>query len=356
MAINFAFDSEEISIAFKIVSHALGDTVISKAAFEALVKLAPDCKIDIYCKEGGRKCVESFYGDDKNINALVDFDLYKDQHKKYDLAVNVWHLIRVDFVNVDKLQDKALDLFRAVQKMLIFQNRYPYKANNNVATILTNVMRSHILGTNRYTVLSCAGALPITDDHVNIPLTAEGEAGFKDLNLPEYYITMGSNTDPNNNLSKRFILKEWPITNATEFISLFKKHFTKVAVVQMGGGDAFLFENADRHVLNAPLEVVKHVLKNSLLHIDCEGGLVHLATQFRTKCITLFGPTDTEYYGFKGNFNVATGDCFPCCHAWDSGAECLRGEDEPLCMKSIKPERVFDIAKNYLLSLAKNKA
>ena len=119
----------------------------------------------------------------------------------------------------------------------------------------------------------------------------------------------------------------------------------------MAGG-CIKLTNADFHIIDADIELVKCVLANSLLHVDCEGGLVHLATQLGTKCLVLFGPTEEKYYGFKENLNVVSNFCSPCYFAWENGNTCLRGEKEPPCMSSITPQLVCEVTCTYL----KNKA
>jgi len=146
----------------------------------------------------------------------------------------------------------------------------------------------------------------------------------------------------------RHTLKEWSTAYATEYITLINRHLPQVQVVQVGGGGCIKFANADVHLIDADLELVKHVLANSLLHVDCESGLVHLATQLGTKCLVLFGPTDEKYYAFKQNLNLVSDFCTPCYFAWDDGSKCLRGASEPPCMLRHTPQKVFEVTRNWL--------
>ncbi|MBR1647575.1 MAG: hypothetical protein IJ685_12505 [Selenomonadaceae bacterium] len=140
---------------------------------------------------------------------------------------------------------------------------------------------------------------------------------------------------------------------ATEYISLLNITLPQIEVVQIGGGGVELLPNADRHIIDADLEVTKYVLKNSLLHVDCESGLVHLATQLGTKCLVLFGPTDEKYFGYKENLNLVSDFCRPCYWAWDNGTTCLRGEKNPPCM-TFNPQLVCEVTCNYINRLKNN--
>ena len=75
---NLAFESGAVSIAF-IVDSGLGDAVITKKIFSALVELAPDCLVDIFCLSEGRKAfAKAFYSDSKNLNIILNLrDLYE---------------------------------------------------------------------------------------------------------------------------------------------------------------------------------------------------------------------------------------------------------------------------------------
>ena len=115
----------------------------------------------------------------------------------------------------------------------------------------------------------------------------------------------------------------------------------------MWGGDIKV-ENADRHFMNVDLELTKHILANSLLHVGCDGGLVHLATALGTKCLVLFGANSVDYFGYDKNINVVSDVCFPCMYTAAEWTDCLRGDREPPCMLSITPQHVCEVTCNYL--------
>ncbi|MBR4153519.1 MAG: hypothetical protein IKT98_11250 [Selenomonadaceae bacterium] len=351
----FAFESGAVSIAFRIEG-GLGDFVIAKKVFEAVIELVPDCQVDIfYNDERAKTYIEAFYSSSKNFNSALSIQLFIPENiLNYDAVLQVSHLVVINYLN-ERLKNKAPDFFQRLNKI----SRYTQNFGQTIdltAVVLRNITRAHILGINRYTCLSCDGALPIYDNRVEISLSPKGERGFKQLGLSKNYITVGSNMIDSRSLF-RHALKEWSTAYATEYISLLNIYLPQIEVVQIGGGGVEVFKNADRHIFDADLEIVKHVLKNSLLHVDCESGLVHLATQLGTKCLVLFGPTDEKYYGFKENLNLVSDICRPCVWAWDNGSTCLRGAKEPPCMLSISPQTVCEVTCNYINHLeVKNKA
>ncbi len=132
-----------------------------------------------------------------------------------------------------------------------------------------------------------------------------------------------------------------------------KRRFPQIEIVQCGGRGDVKIENADRNFLGCDLELTKYILANSLLHVGCEGGLIHLATAVGAKCLVLFGPSDQNYVGYDWNINLVSEICRPCLYVnGDNWWTCLRGNAEPPCMLSHTPQMVCEVTCNYL----KNKA
>lgn len=96
------------------------------------------------------------------------------------------------------------------------------------------------------------------------------------------------------------------------------------------------------------MEEVKYVIKNALLHVDIEGGLVHLATNLGTKCVVLFGPTQVDIYGYPENINIVAPKCNGGYGLYDNAFRCAKDLDEPECMKALKPQLVMEHIVSYL--------
>ena len=107
-----------------------------------------------------------------------------------------------------------------------------------------------------------------------------------------------------------------------------------------------LIEGTDVYVVGkTTFNQVKILLKYASLHVDCEGGYVHLRQWLRGgTSIVLFGPTSSDFYGYENNINIhGTGCSQPC--EWltkDWVTKCPRGFDNPPCMYSISPEMVMN--------------
>ena len=100
---------------------------------------------------------------------------------------------------------------------------------------------------------------------------------------------------------------------------------------------------------------MKYIMRDSLLHIDDEGGLVHMGTALGTMCIVLFGPTPMDVLGYPQNINICSyvcPGCFSFIDGWNS--YCFRGGNAPDCMYSISPEIVMKKIVEFLDAKEKN--
>ncbi len=347
---NFAFESGKISIAFSLMSwNGLGDSLIAKKVFDALIELAPDCVIDIFVGNTTQEIfAKSFYSDSKNLNLILSYDeLYKEAAKYYDLALWVGgsHVVFLDAVNVARLRAASPKLLESVIKI----DEYNKKNVKDfgfwgTSVAFRNMMTARILNKSCFEFLSCDGALPIRDDKIKIPLAPEVKPVFESLKLGKY-ITIYSNIGRDEVRPK---VKTWPMKYLVEYVSRMKKRFPSVEIIQVGGGGEALIENVDREALGCDLELTKYVLANSLLHVGCEGGLVHLATALGTKCLILFGSNAVEYFGYKQNINLVSEVCSPCMYILPDFRICLRGAKEPPCMLNFTPQTVCSVTCTYL--------
>ena len=354
----FAFESEKITIAFSIYN-GMGDAIIEKKVLGAVITLAPDCLVDVFClKKKHELFAKAFYSDFENLNLIASLEgldwgeFYKKVLPKYDFAFSVGgsHVIILDYVNSKRLQTMSPKLFDAIVKINEYNKPNFYEVGSwGTSVAFRNMMMARILNKNCYEFLSCNGALPICDNKVAIPLLPKYKSKFDALKL-DRYITIYSNIAETERDKPK--VKTWSIRYWYEYVARLKKRLPQIEIVQCGGGNDIKIENADRHFLGCDLELTKYILANSLLHVGCEGGLVHLATQLGTKCLVLFGSSGVEYFGYKQNINLVSEVCQPCMYILPDFSICLRGAKEPPCMLSHTPQTVCEITCNYL----KNKA
>ena len=187
-----AFELDGISVAF-LIHTAMGDTIIAKKIFEAIVTVEKNCKIDFFCNSDNSVFnVMAFYGDNKNFNSIFDLNFFNKNVKEYDLVTGTSvQAIDLIFVNLERLKSLSPAPAVSISKINDYNQKY-MKGKDIIGRTLFNMARARILDLNRYTILACDGALPIYDNRVEINLSPDWKNKFENLNLKRY-ITVGSN-------------------------------------------------------------------------------------------------------------------------------------------------------------------
>ena len=340
----YSYNMDCLSIAVKLGS-AIGDNIFQKKFIKALADMDPKVKIDIFSPVS-TSYLPWLYRDCPNINAFIQDggELYARHRSHYDLSLQIWLLVNIDSINEQKLRTEHVEFYKKVKKL---QSKIKATDMTYNMPMHNYVARAIKQGKNAYTVYDYDGEFGITDNRVDIILDDEYKGKYEDLKLPSKYCTVnyGNGITAEN---AKLIAKQWPSAYFEELIKKIKKYYPEISVVQLGEKNSYHLCGADRYILGKPLGVVAHVLNNSLLHIDIDGGLVHMATQLGTKCAVLFGPTQEEFFGYEQNINIKAGTCHDCCGMYLDHTICARHLDEPECMYSISSEMVMDKIKGYL--------
>ena len=341
----YAFDESKQSIAI-LSTGGYGDMVIHKRFINELIKYAPLCKIDFYnIKAIG--FLKHLYSDTENVKNVFD-DLgyrYHAEMNNYSLALTIeaCHFIRVD--KWDEIE--ALGYFPSefVRRIGVLKNSSDMEAVGINTPAYLTMTRRRFKGLNAYSGFNYDGAFDIRDKKVNIPLDKIFAVKFKECAFGRYITVNYGNGDSE---SSEGIAKCWSKESFESLIRDFRNKYPNTSIIQLGGKNAYRLKGADQFVLGEDFRFVLHTLKNSLLHIDIEGGLVHIASQLGTKCIVLFGPTVPDYYGYEENINIRSGDCRECWGLYSNVNRCARDMKEPICMKRITPEMVSAKIDEYM--------
>lgn len=342
-----AYERSRMSIAI-LVSGGIGDMVIHKRLIAEIVKMAPECLIDIYCS-GLEDFLKYLYTYCKNINEII-LDLgtrYMEHCNEYGIGLE---LASTRYIHITELKKNCFieeypDFMKSIEKLY----EESQKENFNFNTLLYSIYQRRVYnGENAYSALNYNGAFKITDKQVDIPLVKEIEQEFYALNLGEY-ITINY-----GNMTKRSadkVAKMWPYSYFEQIVIRFKKKYPTIKVIQVGEKCAPRIKGVDKYLLGEKFELLSYILKNAFFHFDIEGGLVHIASQLGTKCIVLFGPTSVEYFGYSNNINISAGTCHNCCGLYRDLYACARNMEKPECMYAITPELVMEHISMYMTSV-----
>lgn len=331
----------------------LGDLIVRKKWLVALYEnefINNDIQIDLFCTERTYEFAKVLYSDCMYIGKIYNkgLQLYNWKICEYDIAVYLAHNVTIDKCDIDALKDKKIKNISKWIKYIAAIDKYGLNGYKN-SEERVHIDRCKLLGKNQYTGYSHDGILDIHDTKVNIPLLKESYNEFSMLNLDDSYITVNYGWSRSDQFKDgRGHTKVWLLENYNLLIEKLKNDYPNIKIIQLGTQNANKIKGVDRYVLGLSLETVKYVLKNSLLHIDCEGGLVHIATQLGTKCIVLFGPTPEYFFGYKENINIVSEKCRDCIFCYDDLTFCPKMGDIPICMSSITPDMVMEKVREYL--------
>lgn len=343
-----AFDSDantDLKVAF-LPSGAMGDNIISLKLYTELSKLMKEGIIDVYSK--GEYSESVFYSQPllgRIFHSIPERE--DDKWKQYDLVIRSEFEPVIQFVRLSRIMRNAPELGEKLKELIEYQSLNYSEMPVGVYTSGIRLNRARFWGLNRYTLLGCNGIFDIKDQYVNVYLNDDYLNAYDDLGLGDCYITFcfGAGGSPDGKTQQT---KVWPKEKYETWVRMMKANHPDIRLIQLGAVGSEQVYGADRYLFGLSLEVVKYVLKDALLHLDCDSGLSHLATQLGTKCIVLFGPTPAWFLGYDRNENISSVKCGECKDLIsDWYFRCLNYE-EPECMKSISVSTVYNKTNDYL--------
>lgn len=265
--------------------------------------------------------------------------------ERYDLVMNLAGFPAVEHKNAKKIERLAPVLAEYLEKCEEYKRycRNAFRGNAYGMSRLCELEGRRLI--QRADVYGMLGM----DQQYHYPL-------FIDEDEQAYLQTLGLE-------SKKFItiqtgcdviydthVKLWPIENYVALVKMIEKNYPDLKIVQIGNSGKRCKEEAPEcnvidMVNQTNLEQAKVLLKHSRLHIDIEGGMVHLRYALGGgKSIVLFGPTSVEFFGYDVNCNIRSDVCSTSCYqmteAWP--LHCPKDKENVLCMEAITPEMVYE--------------
>jgi ADP-heptose:LPS heptosyltransferase len=177
---------------------------------------------------------------------------------------------------------------------------------------------------------------------INIPAD---ESALARLGLQgKAFITVHNGFDTNFIISGKRATKCYPYFDRV--VTAIKAARPDVLIVQIGTTTSEAIPDVDLNLIGqTSLQEVSGLLRATMLHLDNEGGLVHLAACYGRRSLVVFGPTPSDYFGYAGNININPLKCGNCWWLDDLWMDrCPRGLDQPECMFSQPPEHVATLA------------
>lgn len=324
-----------------------GDILISANYVMYLRKYLAPAEVYIDCYTGNMGASKSFFTNTGLINGLFQ-NYYHNQAEKYDLYYSIIesypNVMHYDEKKIKRLSPKLWVLIEECLAQEKFMEKTIKHSPKNNSTAYIAAM---IQGRNRVQlndVGNLLGIEPVINFTPNIELD-ENEV-LKKFNLKNVkYVTLNRCVGELNSFWDSN--KMWPLEYYNELVEMLKKEYQDYKFIQVGYSperSPAILNTDDNLVGKTSFEEAKVILKNATLHIDGEGGLVHLRHALKGgQSVVFFGPTSPELYGYPENINIKTNACPHWCdwviEEWQT--KCINN-NKKACMKTITPKMAFE--------------
>ena len=333
----------------------LGDLLIESNYIYAIQQYAEDTPFKIKIYYGNKELLDSVCGLLPDVVELTN----KDGKISGSVNVELLRFPRIISGDLDYIKSYSPKLSKLFDSWNTFftHNRKFFDIMPKIDGLANDY--TELLDAKRINQADIGGFLNLGENYIApIPYPSAGEEqkilekfGLKD----KIFLTI--NRGQNITSDSKVNNKLWPVEYYNELVAKLKEYYAdKFTIVQIGAGKACCndsFKNIDLNLLGKTnLEELKVILKHAKLHIDSEGGLVHLRHAIKGgRSVVLFGPTSPKIYGYTENLNLRSKACvFPCEWLTDDWlTRCPRRTQKHICMKKLTPEMVFEEIKKLKL-------
>ncbi len=296
--------------------------------------------------------------DEGIVNHIYPVRGFEDSFHEYDLFIHISRYPDVKKRDLKKMAQMMPELIEYVSLCERFRSENARFFTDAGITDGQSAMLSIINGKKRIHQPDVYGFLGVREEYeYDIPVMEDEYVFLDDLDLKSRcFITINRGVDTNYTKNS---VKLWPQFYYNTLVKLLKKKYPDMILVQLGPSydRCQTFDGIDLDLIGKTnLEQVKVLLKHSLVHIDGEGGMVHLRHALKGGAsVVMFGPTSSEFFGYSENENIVGNGCGTWCewtvNSWQE--KCLRGYKNSPCMMSIIPEKVMESVEK-IISEARN--
>ena len=322
----------------------LGDAACAKRLVMAYRTYLPQAVFDVYAPLPG--VGETLFGADEKTNVLTQDDFYT---ADYDLAVQACLAAKFLHVNEERLRRNAPDFLPVLQRA--------QQAQAALGTLLDDLFLTegvlgrwlYAQGGRRFDLMAYTAGTELPHDafaQLSVMDHARKKWGLEGVS----YLTFHDGTSLAQTVSRQRPTRAWPAVRWCEFFRLFKQAFPHIKLVQLGGQNSPVYEEADVCLVGKTrVQELPSILQGALAHVDTESGLVHLAQFLDVRSVVIFGPSSAHFFGYAKNENLAAGPCGGC--MWVSNdwmLKCPLGAVAAPCTQAVSAQSVLDAVKRIL--------
>ncbi len=317
----------------------LGDAACARRVVSRYLQLLPDAQVEIYSPVPG--AVKTVFAD---FPQVVPVNTEKQYWHNFDLVVFVCLGVKFLYAHERRLAQLAPNFLPVYQQAVLAQNslgalwKDPFLTEPALGRWLLRQ------GGKRLDLLAFTSGLNL-DQQPETVWSAVPEKLVKWDLVPHQYITFHDGA-----VGDTLPTRMWPRKNWEELLLQIKKSYPQLKIVQIGTEENFSYPQADVCLCGKTATTeLPALLASSALHVDTESGLVHLAQYLPTKSIVLFGPSDKEFFSYKKNINLSSGNCGGC--MWMTShwmQQCPLSAGGAACMQAISTDQVYQAVREFL--------
>ena len=352
-----AFDGLQLHIAI-IYYGGMGDFLIGKNWLYYMAKKYDfsDIITDIYLDSSSYNHSKEIFENDELINSVNSISCGYTSliGAEYD-AVFRFHIVPyIQSFDGEKLVVHKKELLNYILKLQDFGLKnygLGFCHNQSFFRRMREIMEM-MPGRKYHNFCDIFGDLDINDKYlIQLPINRNREEYLSEVGLlGKKFITI--DTGQNANYIGKSNTRSWPHENWEQLAQMIKLDYPEYMIVQIG--EKMKKDDditADIHLNGkTDIEDVKVLLKEAELHIDYDGGLVHLRHILGGgPSVVLFGPTLSARHNYDENIAVSANMCGDC--EWTTAEwlfDCPSGANPPKCMRSITPKLVYESIMPYL--------
>lgn len=325
---------------------AIGDHIVTARFMRDLSACAEDIRFDVYTGiPGPARWIFAGVKGFRGVQSDTQFDSIVNE---YDVCLCLSHvaILREDCVNWPRLRHypklraacDTIARYRPKIDSLIVNQPFLDDAIARLATFAN---------TTRRDFLHKIAGVPYGGDCLEIATdsTALLRMGLMD----RAYVTVGNGYESGYlPCSTGVATKCYP--HFGPVLAQLKAAFPGLLAVQLGNSTTKPICGTDLNLINKTnLLEAAEILRHSQLHLDIDGGLVHLASCLSVPSCVIFGPTPSRYFGYPINLNIGPNFCGGCWWINSTWMDvCPRGFAAARCMSEQDPGSVARIVERYL--------
>ena len=323
----------------------LGDGACARRLVLAYREQMPHAEFFIYAQLPD--VAQTLFGTDKKTTILTDGNI---RWADYDLSVQVCLTAKFWYADAARIAQLAPTFLPAFERAQEAQKNLGELLEDPFLTETALGRWLYASGGRRFDLLSYTGGLALPHEETR-RLKTETKILEKYGLSGVSYVTFHDGTSSAQVVGKNRPTRAWPAVRWCEFFRLFKRAFPQIKLVQLGGKNSPVYEEADFNLVGkTTLLDVPSLLQGAKAHIDTESGLVQLAQYLDVKSVVIFGPTNREFFGYAKNINLAAGPCGGCMWSTpDWMFACPLGHKAAPCTEAVRAQDVLKALKKLLV-------